>query len=235
MTPQHKKEWEESDDDNQKEYSSSSTNEIAKGMLSQLLKSMTIEEAESAMRELLDSIESSSSSNRKRLVQVLVRHNGSAAIVVALEKYFQFSQDFCLAALSVLVNITYYEPQKSNPILVGIGGIHTLLRTSTFYNMQDVAMVSDTVELLCNFATLSETRPEVATEECIDFVFQAMLAFPEDEDTQLEGCEYFLAIGELSPKTKELVKSKRIGSLLGNALDNFQDPISQNAMIWYAK
>jgi hypothetical protein len=60
-----------------------------------------------------------------------------------------------------------------------------------------------------------------------------MRKFPLDEDTQLEGCEYFIEIGKIEG-IKDRLQEKKIGAVLGNALDNFRDDFSQQAMKWYA-
>jgi hypothetical protein len=203
-------------------------------LLSKLLNCLTIEEVRKTMRLFSGSIERSGNKKdtpKKQFIQSIVESNGTVAIVVALEKWHNQSEEFSLLAIGVLVNIVFHDPE-SNSIIAGIGGIQTIFRVVKKYS-ESRLVTSDAVELFCSLAGHDGTRREVATEECIDFVIHSMRKFPLDEDIQLEGCEYFIEIGKIEG-IKDRLREKKIGAVLGNALDNFRDDFSQQAMKSYA-
>eukprot|EP00980_Cylindrotheca_fusiformis_P003505 scaffold781_cov132-Cylindrotheca_fusiformis.AAC.24 len=212
-------------------------NDSTKMLLSKLLNSRTIADARRTMRLFSSCVDRCSktgrdNSNHMSFVRSIVESNGTTAIVVALDKWYKQSEEFTLLAVGVLVNIVFHDPE-SNSVLAGIGGIQTIFRVVQKYPDSRL-VVSDAVELFCSLAGYDSTRREVAKNECINFVIHSMRKFPREEDIQLEGCEYFLEIGKIDGMKKR-IRDKKIGALLGKALDNFRDEFSRKAALWYAE
>ncbi|CAJ1952695.1 unnamed protein product [Cylindrotheca closterium] len=199
----------------------------------------TVEEARKAMRMFSGSLEEfrNTSSNSSAVsvspyVLAVLEAGGTVSMLVALEKWYKKSEECSLLAMGGLATLVVSDP-SSGLTIASIGAITTIEQVVQQYPKSQMVS-SDAIEVLLSLAGQVVTRPLVAGEDCRGLVQTAMAQFPMDEDIQLEGCEYFLEIGKLDGIKEDLLQEKKLGKLLGHALDQFREDISKRAVQWYS-
>ena len=82
---------------------------------------------------------------------------------------------------------------------------------------------------------------EVASEECLDLVIDALRNFPNDKYTQKRGIRYLLKAGKMQDaQVITMLQKKQVGILFVQALDRFRNTnrpvkeMAQEALLWYA-
>jgi hypothetical protein len=193
-------------------------------MLRSLRDSRNAEEAKASIKALVRSTDSrviKSAKVRKSVTAKIVRQGGVAAIIVALEKWHEKSEDFSYHALTLLVSISKFVA-KSRKSIATIG-CKTVLDMAKSYQ-DDYFMRGNILALLQNLSNEKDesTKQEVAADEYIDCVVETMKKWPDDSYIQSCGCDYFARIGKMEGMTARLC-AKRIGSLMGEVLDNFHE------------
>lgn len=222
----------------------------ARMLLASILNAVTVEEARKAMRMFSGSLEeykvsgsngnSSSRSNSSNssvvsvspYVQAVLEAGGTVSMLVALEKWYRKSEECSLLAMGGLATLVVSDPSSAFTI-ASIGAITTIFHVVKQYPKSQM-VVSDAIEVLCSLAGQVVTRRLVASEDCRELVQTAMAQFPMDEGVQLEGCEYFLEIAKLDGMKEDLLREKKLGKLLGHALDQFREDVSRRAVQWYS-
>jgi hypothetical protein len=193
-------------------------------MLRSLRDSRNAGEAEASIKALVRSTDSrviKSVKVRKSVTTKIVRQGGVFAIIVALEKWHEKSEGFAYHALTLLVSISKFVA-KSRKSIATIG-CKTVLDTAKMYQ-DDYFMRGNILALLQNLSNEKDksTKQEVAADEYIDCVVETMKKWPDDSYIQSCGCDYFARIGKMEGMTAQL-RAKRIGSLMGEVLDNFHE------------
>jgi hypothetical protein len=200
------------------------TGDDINAMLRSLRDSRNAEEAEASIKALVRSTDSrvmKSAKVRKSVTTKIVRQGGVATIIVALEKWHEKSEDFSYYALTLLVSISKFVAKSRKSIATL--GCKTVLDTAKSYQ-DDYFMRGNILALLHNLSYEKDksTKQEIAADEYIDCVVETMKKWPDDSYIQSCGCDYFARIGKMEGMTA-LLCAKRIGSLMGEVLDNFHE------------
>jgi hypothetical protein len=166
---------------------------------------------------------------------IVQNHSGVRTIMCALRKWYKESKEFTQSSIYTLHCIAYYH-KLSVPVIVGTDGIDVVVTAAKEYP-SSVTLAAYACGLLGNIAVNERTRQEVANDECIDFVLNAMKIV--SGRFQAFCCEFFVEIGKIKG-IREKLKQKQIGSFLAKALETFratQDEVAYEVvnsfMRWY--
>ncbi|KAL3938771.1 MAG: hypothetical protein SGBAC_006380 [Bacillariaceae sp.] len=199
-----------------------SEEEVAK-MLRKLRDTRNGESAAEAVKTLVRATDSrliKSVADRKNVAERIVRMNGVAAIILALEKWFAKSENFAYYAMTVLVSVSKFAGGSRQTIATI--GCKTVLDTAGRY-ADDYYIRGNVLFLLQNLANHKHagTKYEVAESDCIDCVVDTMQRWPDDESIQHCGCDYFARIVSISGMPAKL-HAREIDVLLLGVMDTFQ-------------
>mmetsp|Transcript_16479 Transcript_16479/g.40245 ORF Transcript_16479/g.40245 Transcript_16479/m.40245 type:complete len:395 (-) Transcript_16479:18-1202(-) len=198
------------------------------------------------------------------MARCITQWNGCGAILMALKDWYLDSTDFASKAVKVLVLVTGAVP-IAKQFIVELGGLRTLIKVSegglhVFVSDKtggkvpkqltvvqrkrlDYRLQSNVVGLLHNLigGVDYSIGKEVAAEECLDLVIQALKSFPDDKYTQKRGIRYLLKVGRMQDsQVTMMLQKKQVGILFVQALDRFRNTnpgvkeMAQEALLWYA-
>ena len=198
------------------------------------------------------------------MARSITQWNGCGAILMALKDWYLESTEFSVKAIRVLVLITGSVPIAKQFIvelgglrtlvLVSEAGLHVYVHSSTGKKVNKQLTVqqrkkmefnlqSNVVGLLHNLmgGVDYSIGKEVASEECLDLVIDALRNFPNDKYTQKRGIRYLLKAGKMQDaQVITMLQKKQVGILFVQALDRFRNTnrpvkeMAQEALLWYA-
>lgn len=154
-------------------------------LLRNLRRSSTLEEAMESMRELYAPLNTETDQFfRQNAAQKIGKLDGVGTTLMALTKWHEQSMEFCYLAFQLLIRITFFVP-RTKRFVINSGGMKTIVAAVKAHD-GDYLFKSSVAGLLCNLSlgVDEDTKAEIAGEECIDFVLDAMEVWPDKEYVQ---------------------------------------------------
>jgi hypothetical protein len=199
--------------------STSPTEEHIRTLLRNLRSSDSVDQAVESMRALRKPLASDVDHEIKNATAIIVSElNGPAVILMALKEWYSQSQDFSNLAIRTLIQITCFV-SKTRRFIAESGGIRTLVVTAKAFP-GDYRINASAVGLFTNLSMSESSRFDLAIEDCIDMVTDAMKKWPDDVYLQRCGCIYFSNICTIE-QVQDRLHRKKVGILLSNLLENF--------------